>query len=880
MEINIPIHTVITLVGPTYSGKSHLSNKLVNELKVKYPDLNFHIVSSDAIRKELIGENLSRYSDEMLHVSNVAFDLLYFKLKGLLTFPLSLKNAVVIVDTTGLNEDFRNRINKIADEFHYHKAALVMNYKEYDDYFKFTNNASEEYINSDIITNHIKRLRRKALPQITKKSYPQGRFLVKEISEDWEGVNINLSNYQEYIDCKLPTHTESNELIEYTILPDTHGCYDETIGCLSQSGFQIIDGIITNPGNKRIVCLGDYIDKGPQVKELINFLYDNKSLISFCLGNHEDFVVRYLKGEIEAKRNSYLNSFESNILNYFDSVTQLEGTPELDKLNELHSISKVFFIHPEFICTHAPARFSRLCKLDKDSIKSQYKLSYSYSEDYSSEEDYKKALEHSLSFIKKQGDYSNLRYIISGHVPVKQRLVIGAQIMLDTGVVYGNKLTTCTIKGKHLSFNYFNARSNYKESKYLVTLFDTKEDINLQELEPKEYKRIHNCLGIKPTVWFAPTMSPSESNDTDLEPLGTALDYYQSKGVSDLVMQPKYMGSNAVFVWKPNPEDCYMTTRNGFLIQPHSVDISPIINKFHPLILKEFPGATLVAVSGELLPWKVLGEGLIDEHFNPIHIGMKAELEFCKENGFNEALFSLLSVAKGEFSQDRITVSKGELRKKYGDAKVEWYTTVLQHSKYVRDVGTDLIEVEAYKEELDGYTQDGNPEFKPFQVLKVEKEDTVDVLPFNNLDGFKLLNNSPVLKVDLNKDNYEYLNWVYQTWVSNSQGLFGYPKLEGVVIKPLDSHLSNVAPFIKVRNPQYLKLVYGPTYNLEPNYSKLLKTKRIGGKIKSSIKEWNLSLELLGIHSSKLTLDNQKAIQLILEFIKEEKNVELLDPRL
>jgi PNKP adenylyltransferase domain, ligase domain/Calcineurin-like phosphoesterase/AAA domain len=871
MEINIPIHTVITLVGPTYSGKTKLSKKLVSELKVKYPDLNFHIVSSDAIRKELIGEDLPKHSNEMLHASSLAFDLLYFKLKSLLTFPLSLKNAVVIIDTTGLTEDFRNCINKIADEFHYHKAALVMNYKDYDDYFKLINSAPEEYVDQKIITNHIKRLRKRALPQITKKAYPQGRFLIKEISENWKEVSINLSNYQEYIDCKLPTHTEGSELIEYTILPDTHGCYDETIGCLSQSGFQIVDGIIINPGNKRIVCLGDYTDKGPQVKELINFLYGNKSLIYFCLGNHEDFVVRYLKGEIEAK---------SDVLNYFDSITWLEGTPELDRLNELHSISQPFYIHPEFICTHAPTRFSRLGKLDKDSIKSQYKLSYSYSEDYSSEGEYKKALERSLSFIKNQGGYSNLPYIISGHVPVKQRLVVGAQVMLDTGVVYGNKLTTCTIKGKHLSFNYFNAKSPYSETKYLVTLFDEKEDINLLELEPREYRRIRNCLGNKPTVWFAPTMSPSNSNDTDLEPLKTALDYYQSKDVTDLVMQPKYMGSNAVFVWKPNTDDCYMTTRNGFLIQTHSVDISLIINKFHPLILKEFPGATLVAVSGELLPWKVLGEGLIDEHFNPIYLGMKAELEFCKENGFNEALYSLLSVAKKEFSQDRITVSKGDLRKKYGDAKVEWYNSALQHSKYVRDVNTDLTEVEAYKTELDGYTQNGIPEFKPFQVLKVEKEDSVHVLPFDNLDGFKLLNNSPVIKIDLNKDNYDYLDWVYQTWVSNSQGLFGYSKLEGVVIKPLDSHLSNVAPFIKVRNPQYLKLVYGPTYNLEPNYSKLLRTKTTSGKIKSSIKEWNLSLELLGIHSSKLTLDNQKAIQLILEFIKEEKNVELLDPRL
>ena len=138
--------------------------------------------------------------------------------------------------------------------------------------------------------------------------------------------------------------------------------------------------------------------------------------------------------------------------------------------------------------------------------------------------------------------------------------------------------------------------------------------------------------------------------------------------------------------------------------------------------------------------------------------------------------------------------------------------------------------------------------------------------------------------VNLNEDNsvsvIEKVKLYYQYWVANSQELFGYPKLEGVVIKPLDSKLTNVAPYIKVRNPQYLKLVYGPTYNLEPTYSKLVNSKRVSRKIKSSIDEWKLGLEMLGIHSSQMTLNNPKAVELMIKFIAEEKRVEELDPRL
>ena len=205
-------------------------------------------------------------------------------------------------------------------------------------------------------------------------------------------------------------------------------------------------------------------------------------------------------------------------------------------------------------------------------------------------------------------------------------------------------------------------------------------------------------------------------------------------------------------------------------------------------------------------------------------------------------------------------------------------------AKYTNPVDIDLAEVETYKTELDGYTQDGELDFQPFQVLKIERGNKVEVLPFDNYEGFKLFNDNNIYEINLNEDNsvsvIEKVKLYYQYWVANSQELFGYPKLEGVVIKPLDSKLTNVAPYIKVRNPQYLKLVYGPTYNLEPTYSKLVNSKRVSRKIKSSIDEWKLGLEMLGIHSSQMTLNNPKAVELMIKFIAEEKRVEELDPRL
>lgn len=868
MNINIPVHSIVTLVGPSNSGKTELVERLCMQLDD--PNLHCHHVSSDQIRRELIGDDLHKHSNEMLYASNSAFDLLFTKLKHLMSFPLSLKNAVIFVDTTGLSKEFRDQVNKLADEYNYNKAAIVLDYKEYQDYFKYT----DESVDKSIISNHITRLRTKALPQIRSKDYPAGIFRIKQPTEWFADVTIELTNAEEYKECWLPTNIDGNK-VEYTILPDSHGCYDEVIDVLTKAKFTIENGLIVNPGNKRIVCLDDYIDKGSKQKELIQFFYRNQDYIYHTNGNHEDFVVRYFTGNIKPDKDS---------LQYFDSINWLKDTSELEELKWLHSQAKPFLVHSDFICTHSPCKLKHLGKLDKESKKAQLKhrLPSIYGKDFDTEEEYKAALESNLSWLKDQA-IANFPFIFSGHLSFSNVVRLGSQVMLDTGAVYGNKLTACTVKGRKLEFTQVQSKEIYYPVKYLTTIFDTQDAVDLYSLDPKEQKRVKRCLGDQPTIYFAPTMSPSASNKSELEPIETALEYYKSKGVTDLVAQVKFMGSNGVFVWKPNPEDCYITSRNGFLV--NYIDIAPIVNKLYPLVASAFSdNITMVALSGEILPWRSLGAGLIDQHFTPIYSGLKAELEFCKDNGFNTAFGSLLSQAKDEFTTDKTKLSKSELRAKYSDAKVEWYTSVLQMAKYTNPVDIDLSEVEAYKTELDGYTQDSELDFQPFQVLKIERGNKVEVLPFNNYEGFKLFNDNDIYKINLNEDNsvsvIEKVKLCYQYWIANSQKLFGYPKLEGVVIKPLDSKLTNVAPYIKVRNSQYLKLVYGPTYNLEPTYSKLVNSKRTSKKIKSSINEWKLGLEMLGIHSSQMTLNNPKAVELMIKFIAEEKRVEELDPRL
>jgi len=80
------IHTVLVLVGPTECGKSTFAREvLVPQLRVEEADKHFHmnvqVLSSDDIRRELLGFDYDKHDRMMLEASAQAFDLLEKRLE-------------------------------------------------------------------------------------------------------------------------------------------------------------------------------------------------------------------------------------------------------------------------------------------------------------------------------------------------------------------------------------------------------------------------------------------------------------------------------------------------------------------------------------------------------------------------------------------------------------------------------------------------------------------------------------------------------------------------------------------------------------------------------------------------------------------------------
>lgn len=103
--------------------------------------------------------------------------------------------------------------------------------------------------------------------------------------------------------------------------------------------------------------------------------------------------------------------------------------------------------------------------------------------------------------------------------------------------------------------------------------------------------------------------------------------------------------------------------------------------------------------------------------------------------------------------------------------------------------------------------------------------------------------------------------------------------MEGVVIKP-EIIESKAVPYMKVRNTDYLSIIYGYDYRFPHKYRKLMRQKNISQKLRASMNEHRLGSKMLSIPFHEIAPDNEfykeAAANLLFEVAKEKE----IDPRL
>lgn len=861
MDIQTRVHTVFMLVGSTECGKTTFAKEVLIP-GLRFEDANRKVranvqyLSSDQIRQEVLGYEYDKYDQVMLESSEQAFHLLFERLKMVTSFPVNAE--FVVVDTTGLSEDFRAKVKEIAIQNNYNLEVIVFDYRKREDYY-----ASER--SKKLITNHINRLKKEVLGSLPREGYGKiHKVRAKDFYAAEEGrANPEYQILVEDLDAYLATILPQDQ--QYIIIGDVHECVDDLKGLLLDHGYKIEAGklVLTDKLKQtKLILVGDWIDKGKQTKEIVQFLYDNQEHFYFVLGNHENFVDKYIKGEINGVDQELLHT-------YFDSTQVLMNDPELvGKFQHLVSISKPFYRYvgttgSSFYVTHAPCRNKYIGKLDPNSVRNQRNFRI----------DREVPLEGQLAFLQEEA-VKNHPYHVFGHVAAKQSFRIGNKIHIDTGSVHGNLLTSVSISYKPFMKSRKSRQAMVAEE--LQTLFKVERKVSIQDLGEDDIRRLHYCSRNK-INFISGTMSPADKNEetNELESLKRGLDYFMEHGVQHVVLQPKYMGSRCNVYLHKDLEQCYAVSRNGYKI--NHVDLTEIYGK----LLLTFGGyleerkIAMLILDGELLPWKALGEGLIERQFKPIEKALETELTFLQQNGFEEAYNKLITEYEASgFEKDQHHTAKSALSDKYGPS-------VYQNYKYVHEIRETYVPLsehmeafQTYRRQLELYAEDEVMEYKPFAVLKIVHEDGKEQIPdWKTSEMYRFLSEDEALMLDLSEpDCLEKAESYFSKLTMENH-------MEGIVIKP-ERWNGKTVPYMKVRNPDYLSIIYGYNYKFPHKYRKLMRQKNVNQKLRTSLNEYQLGMRMLAVPFEEIAPEHDAYKEIAANLLFEVAQEREIDPRL
>lgn len=373
---------------------------------------------------------------------------------------------------------------------------------------------------------------------------------------------------------------------------------------------------------------------------------------------------------------------------------------------------------------------------------------------------------------------------------------------------------------------------------------------------------------------FSPTISPAPKSleRNEIESLYEGILWFLKAGVSEIVIQKKYMGSYCDIYLHKNLEESYLVSRNGFQI--NHLDKEKWLNA-----LKELHGrfswksVEIRIIQSELMPWSVLGKGLINNEFSGYYISHQIHCNYLEESDLYEKLNKIKQTPEFiSFTEDAKTLSQNELKEKYPMHVIRQYEAIKKF-KFLH-LENYRKNIQLFKNQLDVFGKDSEIYFKPFNILKEIHSDGSETFVNDNL-SFKQINDDDFLHYTFeNQEDFEQKFPKIQHWVNE----INQNNEEGVMIKPRTAFLSGMPPAFKVRNNNYLTLVYGVDF--QDRLQEYIAKRNIKSKLKCSINDWAINQKMIKTPYQEIDEENYYFKNLILDRILGEEIEKQLDSRL
>ena len=816
--ITIPELSLIVLVGASGCGKSTFARRQF---------ASFEVLSSDFCR------GLVANDENDQSASGHAFDVLHYIASKRLQ-----RGLLTVVDATNVQAEARKPLIELARSYHVLPVAIVLDLPVKVCEARNSTRPDRDF-GPHVIRQQHSQLRR-SLRNLQREGFRHVHVLRSE-----EEIGSVVVRREPLWNNRRTDHGP------FDIIGDVHGCYEELESLLAMLGYSLdATGAWRHPHGRRVIFLGDLVDRGPQVPEVLQLVMQmvNAGTALALPGNHDVKLMRKLRGrEVQVSHG------------LAESLAQLESrSPEFrtevtDFLDDL--VSHYVLDDGKLVVAHAGMK-EEMQGRGSGRVR-DFAL---FGETTGETDEFGLPVRYNWA-----AEYRGRAMVVYGHTPVPEPEWLNRTINIDTGCVFGGRLTALRYPEEELvsvAAHRIYAeparpfRSPDSTDASLTAQQRIDDVLDLADVTGKRIvsTRLHHHVTIREEngiaalevmsrfaanpkwlIYLPPTMSPSETTSEPglLEHPKEALAYYRHQGQPAVVCEEKHMGSRAVVLVCKDPsvprerfgvvEETLgiVYTRTG---RPFFDDANverELLTLLQTALTKsgfwEKLSTDWVCLDCELMPWSAKAQELIRNQYAAVAAAARSALP--------EAVTALAATqARG--------VDVGALSVRYAqrEALAARYEAAFRRYSWVVTSVADL-------------------RLAPFHILATEGAVHVDkdhswhmetLAEVCRADGSVLLA-TPYRVVDVTNPSSERdcIDWWER--LTEDGG-------EGIVVKPLPFIARNrrglVQPAVKCRGREYLRIIYGPEYTL-PEHLGRLRSRGLGAKRSLALREFALGIEAL-----------------------------------
>jgi protein phosphatase len=821
-NIELPDFSLVVLVGSTGSGKSTFAAKHF---------LPTEVISSDYCRA-LVSD-----SETDQGVTGDAFDLVR-EIAG-----KRLKNRkLAVIDATNVRPADRKSWIELARQWHALPVAIVFD-PGIDVCIERNKTRPDRAFGGQVVQRMVSEVRR-GLGGLRREGFRQV----------WKLASIE--SIEAGVVTRQPLWTDKrNDYGPFDIIGDIHGCADELQALLTKLGYRVEwaddrdDRTVTvvAPQGRKVIFVGDLADREPNSPDALRIAMSMTAAgTAYAVqGNHDRKLERWLSG----RKVTIAHGLQQ-------TIDQLEGQDRgfrealpkfLDGLR-----SHVWLDGGRLAVAHAGLKEEMIGR-GSGAVR-EFAL---YGETTGEIDEFGLPVRADWA-----ASYRGSTTVVYGHTPVVRADWVNNTLCIDTGCVFGGKLTALRWPEKELvdvpaERTWFesirpldstiDSASAQADADQVLDIKDVsgrrwidtelKGRIVVAEENASAALEVMSRFALAPQ-WLAylpPTMSPSETSEREgwLERPEEAFAHFREMGVGEVVCEEKHMGSRAVIALcktvdaakarfnVAGEETGAIWTRTGRPFFNDRAMTEGLLARLRSAV----DGAGLWAeldtdwllLDAEIMPWSAKADSLIENQYGPVAASSRAGFAAAAE-AFARASDRGLEIAtiRDHFAD------RAQRAALYGKA---W-------APYVWPVsGVGDLRVAPFHL----LASEGRVWFDQDHVWHMSLADRIAVA------GDNVVSRTQWRKVALGDERAvcDAIAW----WEALTDG-----GGEGMVIKPREfvarGKKGLIQPALKVRGHEYLRIIYGPEYDAPENLVRP-RERGLGGKRNLALREFALGHEAL-----------------------------------